>query len=48
MGNSEELVASGVGSTKKEAKRNAADALLKICGIDQEKIRESENEVKKA
>jgi len=48
IGNSEELVATGIGSTKKEAKRNAADALLKICGIDQEKIRESENEVKKA
>lgn len=47
VGDNPELVASGIGTTKKDAKKAAADNLLKMCGIDQSKIRESENEVKK-
>ena len=47
VGDNAELVASGTGTTKKDAKKAAADNLLKVCGIDQSKIRESENEVKK-
>ena len=47
VGDNPELVASGTGATKKDAKKAAADNLLKVCGIDQSKIRESENEVKK-
>ncbi|XP_065063514.1 double-stranded RNA-binding protein Staufen homolog 2-like [Rhopilema esculentum] len=48
VGDNPELVATGIGSTKKEAKQKAADNLLKVLGIDQKKIREAENEVKKA
>ena len=47
VGDNPELVATGIGSTKKEAKQKAADNLLKVLGIDQKKIREAENEVKK-
>eukprot|EP00794_Sanderia_malayensis_P011938 gene11938-13174_t len=48
LGNTNEFVATGLGSTKKEAKMRAAENLLKICGIDRQELRESENEIKKA